>query len=282
MCYVATTFFPDVVCKVCTWSRSLAQCYLFVTLTITDAKSHFWALQIATGNIHRWPSQLTTGALIQNIWMDHFAESFVYTFRGCPNLRNLAIWCHMFESLADALDQTSLKHLLEKAISRKQEINLFFIADKNCGHSTDLISTAKNSFIFPKIKRLQFSQIWDYRLFHFSSFSLLTHLALPCCEMWCHTFDGINLLLKSAKNLRSLHSPDIPYGTLLGESSAIFSFHPHHGFHMDSMNYSRWIPLDSIARHIEIPWENIIKCVIKNSDNIKNRTLDSAKSHMQC
>ena len=47
-------------------------------------------------------------------------------------------------------------------------------------------------------------------------------------------------------------------------------------FHMDSMDYSRWIPLDSIARHIEIPWENIIKCVIKNSNNNENPVLYSA------
>ena len=47
-----------------------------------------------------------------------------------------------------------------------------------------------------------------------------------------------------------------------------------HGFH-------GLFQVDSIARHIEIPWENIIKCVIKNSNNIENRTLDSAKSHVQ-
>jgi hypothetical protein len=196
--------FCDSICKVSTWSRSLAQCYLFVTLTITDAKSHFQALQITTGNIPHQPSQLTPGALVQNIWMDHFAESFVYIFGNCPNLRNLAIWCHMFESLANASNQAAIKRLSEEAISRTQELHLFFITHENCGWTADLFSAAKNSFIFPKIKRLQFSQTWDYRLFHFSSFSLLTHLALPCSDMRCHTFDGIDRLLKSAKNLEML------------------------------------------------------------------------------
>ena len=181
------------ICKVSTWSRLLAQCYLFVTLTITDTKSHFRALQITTENILNQPSQLTPGALVHNIWMDYFEESFVCIFDNCPNLRNLAIWCHTFVRLSK-----------DSATSRKQELHLFYITDKNSGRTADLFSTAQHSFIFPKIKRLQFSQTWDYRLFHLSSFSLLTHLALPCCDMRCHTFDGIDRLLKSAKNLEML------------------------------------------------------------------------------
>ena len=189
------------ICKVCTWSRSLAQCYLFVTLTITDTKSHFRALQITTGNILRQPFQLTPGALVRNIWIDHFEESFFCVFENCLNLRNLAIWCHTFKSLAN---HTVPKHLSVEAVSQKQELRLFFITDENYRCTADLFSKAKNSFIFPKIKRLRFSRTWDYRLFHFSSFSLLTHLALPCCDMRCHTFDGIDRLLKTAKNLEML------------------------------------------------------------------------------
>ena len=46
--------------------------------------------------------------------------------------------------------------------------------------------------------------------------------------------------------------PWIPYGIFLAESLAIFSFHTHHGihmecpwngeFHMDSMDWTMWIP----------------------------------------
>lgn len=194
------------ICKVSTWSRSLAQCYLFVTLTITDAKSHFRALQITAGRILHQPSQLAPGALVQNIWMDHFAESFVYIVESCPNLRNLAIRCSMFESLsrAGASNHTVAKRLSAEAISRIQELHLFFITDENYRWTADLFSRAENSLIFPKIKRLRFSRTWDCSSFHFSSFNLLTHLALPCCDMRCHTFDGIDRLLKSAKNLEML------------------------------------------------------------------------------
>ena len=185
----------------CTWSRSLAQCYLFVTLTITDTKSHFRALQITTGNILRQPSQQAPGALVRNIWINHFEESFFCVFENCLNLKNLAIWCHTFKSLAN---HTVPKRLSEEAVSQKHELRLFFITDENYRWTADLFSKAKNSFIFPKIKRLRFSRTWDYRLFHFSSFNLLTHLALPYCDIRCHTFDGIDRLLKSAKNLEML------------------------------------------------------------------------------
>ena len=46
--------------------------------------------------------------------------------------------------------------------------------------------------------------------------------------------------------------PWIPYGILLGESSAIFSFHPHHGFHMEwyiPHGFHGLFQVDSIGFH---------------------------------
>ncbi|KIK00891.1 hypothetical protein K443DRAFT_99618, partial [Laccaria amethystina LaAM-08-1] len=81
-------------------------------------------------------------------------------------------------------------------------------------------------------------------------------------------------------------------------SPAIFSFHTHYGilmecpwngaFHMDSMDWSMWIPRNFNELQLQImyhsiripwnsphgfhgiPWESPINCVVKNSGNSKN------------
>jgi hypothetical protein len=114
--------------------------------------------------------------------MDHFAESFVFIFENCPNLKNLAICFRAFMRLAHASSRTTLIPLSNEAMSRKQELRLLFIIKEGVASDTvNLFQTIAHasSFILPRITRLQYSWTGNYPIIPLSRFRLLTHLAVP-------------------------------------------------------------------------------------------------------
>ena len=82
--------------------------------------------------------------------------------------------------------------------------------------------------------------------------------------------------------------PWIPYGLFFGWQPSHFSIPYPLWIHVDSMEfpmnlhcksmyYSIWIPWNSPHG---IPWKDTNQCIVKNSVNIKNQTLDFATHHV--
>ena len=105
------------------------------------SKHSLRASQISAGNILHQPFQLPC-AIVQNIWIDHIAESFVCIFENCPNLKNVAICCQTFTYLAHASSQSTLIQLSNEAMSRKQDLHLLFIIREDVtSEAVDLFQT---------------------------------------------------------------------------------------------------------------------------------------------
>ena len=140
--------------------------------------------------------------------MDHFAESFVFIFENCPNLKNLAIRCPAFMRLTGASSRTALIPLSNEAMSRKQDLHLLFIIEEHVASATlNWFQTMRHpsSFILSRITRLRWTWTGNYTAIPLSRFTLLTHLALPYIASQFHTFEeALPRLLDATQHLKML------------------------------------------------------------------------------
>ena len=179
-------------CSVSTWGRTIALRHLLVSLIIKGPESNFLAVQIVAGNILHQPSHLILSDLIQNIWMPHIADSLVFIFDSCKNLKNLATDWRSFDHLVEAAcGRHPWRVLSDAALWQKQDLSLLIFTTAHV--SSTRLSQVKmlesrlasnpdpsKSPIFSRITHLRLMPLISYyHQLHFPLLTCLTHLALP-------------------------------------------------------------------------------------------------------
>lgn len=179
--------------SVSTRGRTIALRHLLVSLMIKCPESNFRAVQIVAGNILHQPSHLTPSDLIQNIWMPHVADSLVFLFDSCKNLKNLATDWRSFEHLIEAAcGSHPWRVLSDAALWQEQDLSLLIFTTTHISSARlSQIKMLESRFnasnpdsskfpIFSRITHLRLTPlIAYYHQLHLPLLPCLTHLALP-------------------------------------------------------------------------------------------------------
>ena len=179
-------------CSVSTWGRTIALRHLLVSLIIKGPESNFLAVQIVAGNILHQPSHLIPSDLIQTIWMPYIADSLVFIFESCKNLKNLAIDWRSFDHLVEAAcGRHPWRVLSDAALWQEQNLSLLIFTTTDISSARlSQVKMIESRFasnlgpskfpIFSRITHLRLMPLISYyHQLHFPLLTCLTHLALP-------------------------------------------------------------------------------------------------------